>query len=309
MPPRVAVQTWGTDVAALRRYWEATEILGYDGISYGDGLWKWTHDGWSALGALAAWTRRVRVGPAVTYCFDPSSHHPAWLAKRAATIDHLSAGRLDLRLGVGAPGGELWERHGIRYPPARERVERVEESVAIMRRLWTGERVDFAGRFYALDGAQLEPPPVQRPGPPVWLAAASRRALLAAARCADGWEVSYVAPSTFSRKRSELDRLLEGEGRRPASVRRSVELDVVMVMDEPEAKQERGRFARSRGIQPPHELLEATLCGDAAQVTAQIQAYAEPGATDLMLGFADFPETRMLERFADQVLPRLNGIP
>ena len=53
------------------------------------------------LGALAAQTRRVRIGPAVTYAVYPSSHHPSWLAKRATTVDHLSNGRLDLRLGVG----------------------------------------------------------------------------------------------------------------------------------------------------------------------------------------------------------------
>src|SRR5260221_675426 len=69
---------------------------------YGEGLGAWTRDGGPMLGALAALTRRARIGPAVTYAFDPSSHHPAWLAKRAVAVDHLSRGRLDLRLAVGA---------------------------------------------------------------------------------------------------------------------------------------------------------------------------------------------------------------
>src|SRR5439155_667456 len=68
------VQTWGTDVVALRRSWRAADDLGYARITYGDGLWGWTHDGWTMLGALAGLTRRARLGPAVTYCFDPSSH-------------------------------------------------------------------------------------------------------------------------------------------------------------------------------------------------------------------------------------------
>src|SRR5205814_10174225 len=99
---RFGVQTWGTDVAALMGYWTAAERLGYARVTYGDGLWSFTHDGWTMLGALAAVTRRARLGPAVTYAFDASSHHPSWLAKRAVTVDHLSAGRLDLRLGIGA---------------------------------------------------------------------------------------------------------------------------------------------------------------------------------------------------------------
>ncbi len=101
----VGVQTWGTDVVALRRYWQMTDDLGYARITYGDGLWGWTHDGWTMLGALAGLTRRARLGPAVTYCFEPSSHHPSWLAKRAVAADHLSVGRrrsveLDVVLGL-----------------------------------------------------------------------------------------------------------------------------------------------------------------------------------------------------------------
>src|SRR5262245_6364457 len=117
----VGVQTWGTDVRALERYWTCADELGYARITYGDGLGAWTHDGWTMLGALATLTRRARIGPAVTYAFDPSSHHPSWLAKRAVTVDHLSEGRLDMRLAVGARGteaAESWTSHGIPYPAA-----------------------------------------------------------------------------------------------------------------------------------------------------------------------------------------------
>jgi alkanesulfonate monooxygenase SsuD/methylene tetrahydromethanopterin reductase-like flavin-dependent oxidoreductase (luciferase family) len=134
----LGVQTWGTDLAALQHYWAAADALGYDRVVYGDGLWPWTCDGWTMLGALAAQTRRVRIGPAVTYAVDPSSHHPSWLAKRATTVDHLSNGRLDLRLGIGAEDmatREVWESHGIPYPPRAERVARVEEAVDVIRAL------------------------------------------------------------------------------------------------------------------------------------------------------------------------------
>jgi alkanesulfonate monooxygenase SsuD/methylene tetrahydromethanopterin reductase-like flavin-dependent oxidoreductase (luciferase family) len=124
------------------------------------------------LGALAARTRRVRIGPTVTYAVDPSSHHPSWLAKRATTVDHLSNGRLDLRLGIGAEdhaAREIWQSHGIPYPPWAERVARLEEAVDVIRALWQGGPVDRRGRFSTLSSALGGPPPVQRPGPPCGL--------------------------------------------------------------------------------------------------------------------------------------------
>ena len=128
----VGVQTWGTGVAALERYWKTADDLGYARITYGDGLGDWTHDGWTMLGALAVLTRRARIGPAVTYAFDASAHHPSWLAKRALAVDHLSGGRLDLRLAVGAEdatAAEGWTAHGIPYPAAGARLDVLEESV------------------------------------------------------------------------------------------------------------------------------------------------------------------------------------
>ena len=304
----VGVQTWSTDVAALRRYWAAAEQLGYDSLTYGDGLWSWTHDGWTMLGALAATTSAVRLGPAVTYGFDAASHHPSWLAKRAVTVDHLSGGRLDLRLGVGAEGPEIarwWERHGIPYPERGERVARLEEVIAIVRALWRGERVTYGGKFITLDDASLEPRPVQAPGPPVWVAAMSPAALRLVARAADGWEASYVTPEGFSARWEHLQTMLAEHGRAPEAIRRSVELDVVLGDSRARAADAIEQFRLSRGLAPDDPLLGTVLAGTADMVGEAIARYRSAGVTDLMLGFADFPATAMLEAFAEAVLPHL----
>jgi alkanesulfonate monooxygenase SsuD/methylene tetrahydromethanopterin reductase-like flavin-dependent oxidoreductase (luciferase family) len=297
----LGVQTWSTDVAAVTRFWRAADEAGYARITYGDGLWDFTHDGWTMLGALAAATHRARIGPAVTYAFDAAAHHPSWLAKRAVTVDHLSGGRLDLRLAIGAEDAATraaWERHGIRYPPAAARIMAVEEAVAIVRALWRGEVVDAKGRTFSVRGARLSPPPVQRPGPPVWIAAMRPRALALAARCADGWEASYVSPSGFAALSARLDRLLEAAGRPRGAVRRSVEVDVALVESPAEREAWLQRFCAARGIAASDPLVESALIGDREAITARIAAYAAAGATDLMLGFADFPATLMLERLA-----------
>ena len=301
----VGVQTWGSDVAALRRYWKRADELGYARITYGDGLWPWTHDGWTMLGALAALTHTARIGPAVTYAFDPAAHHPSWLAKRAVSVDHLSEGRLDVRLAVGAEdaaAAEGWTRHGIAYPGPRERIAILEETVSIVRRLWTGEAVDHAGARYRLCGARLTPPPVQRPGPPLWMAAMGERATEMVARCADGWEASFLGPAEFGAAWQRMGGLLARHGRSAESLRRSIELDVVITPSRAETEAAVRAFCSARGVPVDHTVVGGALIGEAETIAARIAMYAEAGATDLMLGFADFPDTAMLEMFAERVL-------
>jgi alkanesulfonate monooxygenase SsuD/methylene tetrahydromethanopterin reductase-like flavin-dependent oxidoreductase (luciferase family) len=302
---QLGVQTWGTDVTALRRYWSRAEDLGYARVTYGDGLWPWTHDGWTMLGALAAATHTVRIGSAVTYAFDPAAHHPSWLAKRAVTVDHLSGGRLDVRLAVGAEDpvtASWWRSHGIDYPPARERIAVVEETAAVMRRLWTGGTVDHAGGRYRLSGARLAPLPVQRPGPPLWMAAMGGRATEMVARCADGWEASFLGPAAFAAAWQRMRGLLARHGRGADSLRRSIELDVVLVPSSADTETAVRAFCAARCIAADHPLVGTALIGDAETIAARIAVYAEAGATDLMLGFTDFPHTAMLDAFAERVL-------
>jgi alkanesulfonate monooxygenase SsuD/methylene tetrahydromethanopterin reductase-like flavin-dependent oxidoreductase (luciferase family) len=301
---RLGVQTWGTDVTVLRRYWRRADELGYARITYGDGLWPWTHDGWTMLGALAAATDTARLGPAVTYAFDPAAHHPSWLAKRAVTVDHLSQGRLDVRLAVGAEDrgtAAWWRSHGIHYPAARERIAIVEETVAVVRRLWTGDVVDHQGARYRLAGARLAPLPVQRPGPPVWIAAMGTRAMEMAARCADGWEASFLGPAPFAAAWERMRRLLARQGRNPDSLRRSIELDVVLVPSVADTGAAVRSFCAARGIAADDPLVGAALIGDTDTVAARVAEYGEAGATDLLLGFTDVPHTAMLEAFAHGV--------
>src|SRR6185436_1866278 len=119
--------------------------------------------------------------------------------------------------------------------------------VGIVRALWRGEAVDTEGAV-ALRGARLAPPPVQRPGPPVWIAAMKPRALALAARCADGWEASYVSPATFAALNARFDDLLVTAGRPARAVRRSLEVDVALVDSRAEAAVWRRRFCAERGL-------------------------------------------------------------
>jgi alkanesulfonate monooxygenase SsuD/methylene tetrahydromethanopterin reductase-like flavin-dependent oxidoreductase (luciferase family) len=243
----------------------------------------------------------------VTYAFDPAAHHVSWLAKRAVAVDHLSDGRLDVRLAVGAeaPGvGESWQRHGIAYPPPGERLTRLEAAIDALRRLWAGESVTSAP--LGLHDARVAPPPLQRPGPPIWVAAMGPRAIALTARCADGWEASFLAPAAFADAASRIDAACRAAGR-AGMPRRSVELDVALADTRETTAAAIEAFARRRGLARDHPLLDAALVGDVEAVVARALAYRAAGATDVMLGFADFPDTTMLERFATRVLPALTA--
>jgi alkanesulfonate monooxygenase SsuD/methylene tetrahydromethanopterin reductase-like flavin-dependent oxidoreductase (luciferase family) len=304
----VGIQTWGIALPRLKEYWARAEDLGYHRITYGDGLWPWTHDGWTMLGALAVLTRNCRIGPAVTYCFGQSARHPSWLAKASVTVDHLSGGRLDLRLGAGSgdsAAAQAWLAHGIDYPEGRDRVACLAEGIEVIKALWTGSPVDLTGEFFSLKDARLEPRPLQASAPPIWVAAMGARALGVAARRAEGWEASYLAPPAFAGKWTELQALMKREGRKPETMRRSVEVDVVIGREDAAVDGARQRFCRQRGITPDHPLLETALVGTPDAVLRRIAQYEAAGATDLMCAFADFPHLDMLTLFARDVLPAL----
>lgn len=134
-----------------------------------------------ALVAAADATSTLRVGSLV---FDNDFRHPAMLAKEAATLDILSEGRLELGMGAGWMKGE-YERAGIPFERASLRIDRLEESVKIVKGLFGEGAVNFAGRHYTINGMEGLPKPLQRPRPPIHIGGGGQRLLSLAAREAD----------------------------------------------------------------------------------------------------------------------------
>ncbi len=134
-----------------------------------------------ALTAVASATTTLRIG---TLVLGNDYRHPAILAKEAATLDHLSGGRLELGLGAGWLRDE-YDRAGITFDPPGVRVSRFEESVALLKGLLAGSAITFSGTHYSLNGLDSFPKPTQRPRPPILVGAGSRRMLCIAGREAD----------------------------------------------------------------------------------------------------------------------------
>lgn len=185
-------------------------------------------EAWTLLAALAARTSAIELGVLVT---NNLFRHPALLAKEAATVDEISGGRAILGLGSGWFEPEH-RRFGFALPPAGERVARLAEAAIVVRGLLDRERVTFAGRFYRVEDAFLDPAPVARPGRPTMpllIAAHRPRTLAIAARLADIWDTFPATPGAATEAVTEdlatqaarFDELARLAGRDSAAIRRS----------------------------------------------------------------------------------------
>ncbi len=194
-------------------------------------------EAWTLLAALAAGTRRIRLGVLVS---SNTFRHPSLLAKEAVTVDHVSGGRLILGIGTGWQADEH-RRYGLDLPEPPERVDRLEEAVQVLVRLQEEPIVTFHGTHYRLDDAVFEPRPVQQPRIPLLIAAHRPRMIRLAARYADQWDTFPEIPgsategvtTSVGERMALLDAACATVGRDPATIRRSVWGPPEVVADEP----------------------------------------------------------------------------
>jgi alkanesulfonate monooxygenase SsuD/methylene tetrahydromethanopterin reductase-like flavin-dependent oxidoreductase (luciferase family) len=241
-----------TSYPAILRTWQQA-----DEVPEIEHAWLWDHmlpltgpkdgpifEGWTLLTALAAQTRRLRLGLLVT---NNQIRQPAVLGKIASTLDVICGGRLVLGLGVGGtlpagtpltpdqhPGATEYLAYGLPVTTPAEGIGRLSETITIVRRMFSEDVFDFAGRYFTLTGTRNEPKPVQRPGPPVLVGGTGNRLLRLVAEQADLWNIPGPphASLEFVAERSRvLDQHCADIGRDPAEITRSVQM--VITADDP----------------------------------------------------------------------------
>jgi alkanesulfonate monooxygenase SsuD/methylene tetrahydromethanopterin reductase-like flavin-dependent oxidoreductase (luciferase family) len=187
------------------------------------------YEGWTLLSALAAQTRRLRLGTLVTSNrFRP----PAMLAKIAATVDVVSGGRLDFGIGAGSrPSVPMarreYEAYGLPYHDADHAVAALGEACTVIRRLWDEDKpFDFHGDYVQVTGAFCNPKPVQRPHPPILIGGRASATLRVVAEHADLWNFNGHDLEDTLRRNARLDGYCAEIGRDPASITRSIPLRV-----------------------------------------------------------------------------------
>jgi alkanesulfonate monooxygenase SsuD/methylene tetrahydromethanopterin reductase-like flavin-dependent oxidoreductase (luciferase family) len=215
----------------LRSRWQEAERLGFDVVWTCDTVVEPDRrrhamfDGPATLTMMAVATSSIRVGTLVSSLY---FRHPVTLAKAAMTVDHLTGGRLEVALGVGDPSAGP-QAAGVDWSPA-ERVARFAEFVELVDLLLRQEVTTFEGTYYRCREAETVPLPVQRPRPPLTIAAHGPRMLAIAARFAEGWSswggYGVVTEEDFHRVTAErcsrFDELAAGLGRDPSAIRHSI---------------------------------------------------------------------------------------
>ncbi len=267
----------------------------------------------TALAALATITSRVRLG---TLVLCAPFRHPALLAKMAVTIDRLSGGRLDLGLGAGWLREEF-DAFGFPFGTIGERFAALEDALAALSALQSGERATFVGSSVTLRDAVLFPAPLNG-RMPVWVGGkGGPRLLRLIARYADGWNVVWrVDPDDYAARTAAARAAFESAGRDPATLRLSVGLYTLVGADEDTARAafERGR-ARFPGGAMDADTWESwradTLSGTAEQVIERVRRFEEMGVEELVISPSVLPfavdDPEILDVLAERVIAPLRA--
>jgi alkanesulfonate monooxygenase SsuD/methylene tetrahydromethanopterin reductase-like flavin-dependent oxidoreductase (luciferase family) len=220
------------------------------------GIWEC----WSVLSALAEATDRVEIG---TLVLCNSFRNPAILAKMAITVDEISNGRLIFGIGAGWNQPE-YDAFGI---PFNYKVDRLEESLQIIRPLFKEGRVDFTGKYYQATDCEIAPPGPRPEGPPLMIGCMGPRMMGLTARYGDMWNTAYMGtPDTFVEPMQNFRRICEQEERDPDTI----ELTATVAVHYPDLGQ-------------PAPLMESPLIGSVNEIADAFARYEEMGVSHLMI--------------------------
>lgn len=304
----------------VREWAVRAESLGFDSIWVSDHLFldisryggsdkpQATVECFTALGALASATSRVRLGSLVV-CNDLRS--PALVAKMIATLDVLSGGRMEIGLGAGWFEPE-YEAAGVPFELPGVRVGRLAEAVQIIVGMLSSESFSFAGRHYRVKDAENRPQPIQRPRPPVFIGGKGDRIARLAGKYADGFNTVWAwTPEAYGDRVRIVNEAAERAGREPASIKKTLGLYCLPGVSTSELDSRWSAYKEATpGVGPDSfdEWKADKLWGNVDQISARLGEFAALGAEEVILGFGLLPfqiaDAEAVEWFAKELLPQ-----
>jgi F420-dependent oxidoreductase-like protein len=303
---------FGVTLPQIKRSWDDTraaalefERLGFDSVWLNDHLYGIPgpqlpiFEAWTTLAAVGALSSRVQLGTLVS---PVGFRNPTLLAKMAATVDTITAGRLIVGLGCGWFQMEF-EGYGFDFPPLRQRLQQLDEAATVMKRLWTEPQPSFEGRHYRAAGVFCEPKPVRQPHPPLLIGGGGERVLLRlAARHADIWNNLAVHQAELGRKVELLRAHCEALHRDPATIVVSQQCLVVIAESDADAA---AKVERARQVYGGHLGAGGThsIAGTPAQCVEKIRAHQALGCSMFIIEFFGRDTREPARLFAQQVMP------
>ncbi len=294
-------------------HWSAEDIRAVEELDY-DSFWTGEHivyhrpilEAVTVLTRAAALTTRIKVGPATLIL---PLRHPTMVAKQFSSLDVLSEGRVLLTVGVGGDYPREFEACDV---PVKERGQRTQEAIEIMKRYWTEERFDYEGKIFNLKDVNMLPKPVTPGGPPIWVSGRQEAPMRRAATIGDGWHPYMYTAERCHTSFHQVKEFAEEAGRTLPSDYTFACFIYVSLGDDEEAARERGIKELSYRYDQDFTDLVDKYCayGSSARVVDYLSKYIEAGANYLILAPIMPPDNRRshLEQLATEVVPELNKL-
>jgi F420-dependent oxidoreductase-like protein len=282
---------------------QLAESLGYDS------LWAYDHfhnvpvpaheamfECWTTLAAISQVTSRIRLGQMVGCA---PYRNPGLLAKITSNIDVISGGRLDWGVGAGWYEHEF-KGYGYPFPPAKDRIALLRETVEIVKAMWTEPDVSYDGRFFQMDGAQCDPKPVQSPHPPIWIGGGGEQLTLRVVARHATHSNFGGKPHEWAHKAEVLKGHCAAVGRDYDEITKTWSPEVFIRQTEAELLE---AGSRSFWGEPVESWTEGNLVGTPEQVAEKLRTYIDLGCTGFVPWCSDYPETESMRLLAEQVIP------
>ena len=283
-----AVQLWGTE-SALIYLFKKIEELGFDAAYYGDGPFNWLLDCYSVLASASMLTSKLRIGPAVTY-LEGSYRHPLATIKALFTLSLLSNNRIDARFGfIQERAREYWLKFGIELPSLKDRIERIEEAIIIMKELMNKGVASLRGKHYVVELYDFKP--IAKV--PLCISANKRKTIEITLKYADIWEISYLPPN-------KIMEILDVYEEKLKNIELSLETDVIIGKNELDFKKKFSEYLSMRKNQ--QDFILSAIKGTPEQCIKSIEKYIKLGIKRFILSFNEIPNTESLELFSKEVL-------
>ncbi len=304
IPTREAVMSRRPETLPLVTMAERAEAAGFDSVWIGDSLTaRPRHEPLTLMAAIAARTRRVRLGTGVLL---PALRPPVVLAHIVGTLDRIAEGRIILGVGFAADTPPIRKEFAAAGVPFERRIGRAVETIEICRALWSHDDVSFSGKHFTLEAVTMEPKPHRPGGPPIWVGGSGPTTLRVAARF-DAWFPTGPSIEFFAEHFPEVQAAAREAGRAPDAVAGAAYVTLALDDDRAAAEQRLHGFLESYYGAPARAILkrQAAYAGPIEGCVEWLQRWIDAGARHIALRFAGGDQLAQVDEAASRLVPKL----
>jgi probable F420-dependent oxidoreductase len=306
IPTREHIMSARPETGPLLTMAERAEAAGFDSVWIGDSITaRPRHEPLTLMAAVAARTRRVRIGTGVLL---PALRNPVVLAHVVGTLDRVAEGRIILGVGIAADMPAIRREFAAVGVPWDRRVGRFLETLEICRALWSRDHVSFSGKHFTLQDVTVEPKPARPGGPPIWIGGSGPTALREAARF-DAWFPTGPSVEFFAEHFPRVRAAARDAGRAPDAVAGAAYVTLALDANRAAAEARLHRFLETYYAAPAPTILsrQATYAGPIEGCVEWLQRWVAAGARHLTLRFAGGDQLAQVDEAAARLLPELKA--